>query len=87
MGVNVCLHLTVYIPPLPRLTLALLLTHDGVTEGEQAEKLVRVCVSHFHRFQQGVVVETEVWVRQGVEGSEVQSLKIKRRAKDFGDVS
>lgn len=60
----------------PSLTLALLLTHDGVAEGEQAEKLVSVCVAHFHRFQQGVVIETEVGVRQGVEGSEVQPLKV-----------
>lgn len=34
--------------PFHLLTLALLLTHDGVTEGQQAEKLVGVQVSHFH---------------------------------------
>lgn len=73
---------SVAIPP-PRvpspfhlLTLTLLLTHDGVTEGQQAEKLVAVRVSHLHRLQKGVIIETEVRICQRVEGSEVQSLKI-----------
>lgn len=57
------------------LTLALLLTHDGVAERQKAEKLVRVVVPNLHRLQQGVVVEAEVWIRQRVEGREVQSLK------------
>lgn len=57
------------------LTLALLLAHDRVAEREETEKLVGVRVSHFHRFQQRVVVEAEAWVRQGVEGGEVQPLK------------
>lgn len=57
------------------LTLTLLLTHDGVTEGQQAEKLVGVRVSHLHRLQKGVIIETEVRICQGVERSEVQSLK------------
>lgn len=34
--------------PLPLLTFAFLLTHDRVTEGEQAEELMSVCVSHFY---------------------------------------
>lgn len=62
------------------LTLALLLAHDSVTEGEQAEKLMGVGVAHFHRLQQGVVVETEVWVCQGVEGSKIQLLHGNKRA-------
>lgn len=57
------------------LTLALLLTHDGVAERQQAEKLVGVLVPDLHRLQQGVVVEAEVWIGQRVEGSEVQSLQ------------
>lgn len=52
-------------------TLTLLLAHDRVTQGEQAEKLVGARVAHFHRLQQGGVIETEVWVCQRVEGSEV----------------
>lgn len=62
--------------PLMFLTFTLLLTHHRVTEGEQAEELVGVQFSHFHRFQQCVVIETEVRVCQGVEGSKVQSLQI-----------
>lgn len=62
------------------LTLTLLLAHDGVTEGEQAEKLMGVRVAHFHRLQQGVVIETEVWVGQGVEGSKIQLLHGNKRA-------
>lgn len=58
-----------------KLTLAFLLTHNGVTEGEQAEKLMSARVSHFHWFQQLVIIEAEVWVRQRVEGTEVQPLK------------
>lgn len=61
--------------PLLPLTLTLLLAHDSVTEREQAEKLVSVQVPDFHWLQQGVVIETEVRICQGVEGSEVQSLK------------
>lgn len=61
------------------LTLTLLLTHNGVAEGEQAEELVSARVSHFHRFQQLVVIETEVGVGQGVKGSEVQPLKTNER--------
>lgn len=61
------------------LTLALLLAHDGVTEGEQAEKLMGVRVAYFHRLQQGVVIETEVWVCQGVEGSKIQLLHGNKR--------
>lgn len=62
--------------PLLPLTLTLLLAHDSVTEREQAEKLMSVPVPYFHWLQQGVVIETEVRICQGVEGSEVQSLKI-----------
>lgn len=66
--------------PLLPLTLTLLLAHDSVTQREQAEKLVRVQVPYFHWFQQGVVIETEVRVCQGVEGGEVQSLKRNTRS-------
>lgn len=34
-----------------------------------------VVVPNLHRLQQGVVVETEVWICQRVEGSEVQPLE------------
>lgn len=56
-------------------TLTLLLTHDGVAERQKAEKIVGVVVPDLHRLQQGVVVEAEVWIRQRVEGSEVQPLE------------
>lgn len=58
------------------LTFTLLLAHHCVTEGEQAEKLMGMQISHFHWFQQCVIIETEVWVCQGVEGSKVQFLRI-----------
>lgn len=64
-----------YKPSSLSLTFALLLTHDGVAERQQAEELVGVLVPDLHRLQQGVVVEAEVWVGQRVEGGEVQSLK------------
>ena len=56
------------------LTLSLLLTHDRVAEGQQAEEVVCARLAHFHRLQQPGIVEAEVWVCQGVEGCEVQSL-------------
>lgn len=34
--------------PLRSLTFALLLTHHCVTEGEQAEELLGMTISHFH---------------------------------------
>lgn len=83
-GLSWCPSTTHTLPPPPQhhhlLTLTLLLAHDRVTEGEQAEKLVGARVARFHRLQQGVVVETEVWVCQGVEGSEVQLLQVHKGA-------
>lgn len=49
-------------------TFFLLLSHDGMAEGQQSEEGVDLWVLQLHRFHQRVVVEHEAWVGQRVEG-------------------
>lgn len=49
-------------------TFFLLLSHDGVAEGEQPEEGVDLGVLRLHRFHQSVIVEREAGVGQSIEG-------------------
>lgn len=50
------------------LTFLFFFRHDGVTESQKAKKVPNLGVPLFHRLQQAVVVEGELWIRQFVPG-------------------
>ena len=56
-------------------TLALLLSHDGVAEGQEPEEALNLRDPQLHRLHQRVVVEGELGVGHGVEG-EVHHLSV-----------
>lgn len=58
---------------LQAITFAFLLTHDRVTEGQQAEELVCGWLAGLHSFQQCRVVEPKVLISQRVPRAEIQS--------------
>lgn len=49
-------------------TFLLFFRHDGVTERQEAEKILNLGFSVLHRLHQAVVVEGKLWIGQFVPG-------------------